>query len=303
MTELKEFKLPDVGEGLTEADIVAWHVKPGDQIEVNQIIVEIETAKAVVELPSPWDGTVARLLVDEGQTVDVGVPIIAVDVSATGPAASADEHLAERPVAQPPAPAEGQAGPSARQPVLVGYGVRTAATTRRARKTAAAPGPAPALRPDATAPMARTLAKPPVRRLAKDLGINLAGLAGSGPGGAITREDVHRAAGETTGRSAEFRPNGARTASLATSPSPAGDERIPVRGVRKHMAAAMVSSAFNAPHVTEFLQIDMSETMQAVRRIRGLPEYDGVRVSPLLLVARALLVSARRHPLINSSWD
>src|SRR5579862_8685925 len=119
MTELKEFKLPDVGEGLTEADIVAWHVKPGDQIEVNQIIVEIETAKAVVELPSPWDGTVDRLLADEGQTVDVGTPIIAVDVSATAPAGPAADNPAEQPVVQPPVPAEDQAEPAARQPVLV----------------------------------------------------------------------------------------------------------------------------------------------------------------------------------------
>ena len=81
MTELKEFKLPDAGEGLTEADIVAWHVKPGDQVEDGQIIVEVETAKAVVELPSPWDGTVARLLAAEGETVEVGAPIIAIEVA------------------------------------------------------------------------------------------------------------------------------------------------------------------------------------------------------------------------------
>src|SRR6202034_3700331 len=118
------------------------------------------------------------------------------------------------------------------------------------------------------------------------------------------RDDVHRAARGTTGRSgSEVVENGVRTASLAASPSPAGEERIAVRGVRKHMAAAMVSSAFTAPHVTEFIQVDMTETMDAVRRIRGLPEYDGVRVSPLLFVARALLIAVRRHPLINSSWD
>jgi 2-oxoisovalerate dehydrogenase E2 component (dihydrolipoyl transacylase) len=297
MAEVREFRLPDVGEGLTEADIVSWHVKPGDQVEVNQIIVEIETAKAVVELPSPWDGTVDRLLADEGQTVDVGTPIIAVDVSASGPAAPADDDSAEQPAVQPPGP-EGHTGTAERQPVLVGYGVRTAATTRRARR--AAPAPAAA---GASGTAARAVAKPPVRRLAKDLGVDLAGLAGSGPGGAITREDVHRAAGDTTARSAELRPDGARTASLAALPSPAGEERLAVRGVRKHMAAAMVASAFTAPHVTEFLQIDMSETMQAVRRVRGLPEYDGVRVSPLLFVARALLVAVRRNPLINSSWD
>jgi 2-oxoisovalerate dehydrogenase E2 component (dihydrolipoyl transacylase) len=312
MTELKEFRLPDVGEGLTEADIVAWHVKPGDQVEVNQIIVEIETAKAVVELPSPWDGTVAGLLAEEGQTVDVGTPIIAVEVSG-GPAVAEKTDVTERPAvpvpaagrdAQPqparPGPvqsAQAQPDQEGGQSVLVGYGVKASSTTRRARK--AAP---PAAEPET--PAVRALAKPPVRRLAKDLGINLAGLAGTGPDGTITRDDVHRAASGATARSEqEVEPNGARTAGLAALPSPAVEERIPVRGVRKHMAAAMVSSAFTAPHVTEFLQVDVTETMAAVRRIRDLPEYADVRVSPLLLVARALLVAVRRHPLVNSSWD
>ena len=301
MTELKEFKLPDVGEGLTEADIVAWHVKPGDHVEVNQIIVEIETAKAVVELPSPWDGTVARLLVQEGQTVDVGTPIIAVDVSGA-PTAPGTPDYAERSVVPPAvttiSPPADQAPPE-RQAVLVGYGVKAASTTRRARK--------PALPPAAVAepaPAVRVLAKPPVRRLAKDLGINLAELTGSGPEGAVTRDDVQRAARGTTGRSgSEVVENGVRTASLAAVPGPAGEERIPVRGVRKHMAAAMVSSAFTAPHVTEFLQVDVTETMAAVRRVRDLPEYAEVRVSPLLFVARALLTAVRRHPMVNSLWD
>jgi 2-oxoisovalerate dehydrogenase E2 component (dihydrolipoyl transacylase) len=321
MTELKEFRLPDVGEGLTEADIVSWHVKPGDQVEVNQIIVEIETAKAVVELPSPWDGTVARLLVEEGQTVDVGTPIIAVEVPGLGvePAVAGKTDSAERSVVpaaltEPPPPAAEQ---PERQAVLVGYGVKASSTTRRTRKvpTAIPPPAAPAAaaaRPALAAGPAlaetpitvRALAKPPVRRLAKDLGINLAQLSGSGPDGTITRDDVQRAAGGTTVRSApEKEENGARTASLAALPSPAGEERIPIRGVRKYMAAAMVSSAFTAPHVTEFLQVDVTETMAAVRRIRDLPEYADVRVSPLLLVARALLIAVRRHPMVNSSWD
>jgi len=222
MTELKEFKLPDVGEGLTEADIVAWHVKPGDQVEVNQIIVEIETAKAVVELPSPWDGTVARLLAEEGQTVDVGTPIIAVDVSGTGPAVAAENDLAERSVVPAPAtaaPPPVAEAPPERQAVLVGYGVKASSTTRRARKVPAAAAVESALGRPETAevptspevpveppelpaePAVRALAKPPVRRLAKDLGINLAELTGSGPDGTITRDDVHRAAGGTTLRS------------------------------------------------------------------------------------------------------
>ena len=300
MTELKEFKLPDVGEGLTEADIVAWHVKPGDHVEVNQIIVEIETAKAVVELPSPWDGTVAKLLAQEGQTVDVGVPIISVDVTAVaGSAGPTDNPERSRvPATGTPAPAvpAPPADPPKRQAVLVGYGVKEAATTRRPRK---APVP---VSPEPTAG-ARALAKPPVRRLAKDLGISLAGLAGTGPAGSITRDDVQRAAAGTPARSDEIAGNGARTVSAGTAASHGGEERIAVRGLRKTMAAAMVSSAFTAPHVTEFLQVDVTQTMAAVRRVRELPEFAQVRVSPLLFVARALLVAVARHPLINSSWD
>ena len=311
MTERKEFKLPDVGEGLTEADIVAWHVKPGDQVEVNQIIVEIETAKAVVELPSPWDGTVATLLAAEGQTVDVGVPIIAVDVGdpAGTVAGSAQENTdyPERTVV--PAEATGQ---PERQAVLVGYGVKAASTTRRPRKAATAAVPAvPAVPATAAVPAApatpavRALAKPPVRKLAKDLGISLAVLAGTGPDGSITRDDVQRAASGTTARSAEngLAGNGSSPATLVAGPRRGGEERIAVKGLRKHMAAAMVTSAFTAPHVTEFLQADVTETMAAARRVRELPEFADARVSPLLFVARALLVAVARHPLVNSSWD
>ena len=306
---VKEFKLPDVGEGLTEADIVAWHVKPGDLVEDGQIIVEIETAKAVVELPCPWDGTVARLLAEEGQTVEVGVPIIAVEVGTS--------DSAERAEVAAPASAESASDDEAgAHSVLVGYGVKASSTTRRARRTAAGrpetaevptapeepvePPEVPA-EPAARSQSKPTLAKPPVRKLAKDLGISLAALAGSGPDGSITRDDVQRAAGAgTPARSAESG-NGSRTATSA--PASGGEERIAVRGVRKHMAAAMVSSAFTAPHVTEFLQVDVTETMAALRRIRELPEFAELRVSPLLFVARALLVAVARYPLVNSSWD
>ena len=309
MTELKEFKLPDAGEGLTEADIVSWHVKPGDRVEDGQIIVEVETAKAVVELPSPWDGTVARLLAAEGETVEVGAPIIAIEVAGAGPAppaVAAPGHQradhAERAGLSAPAPAPSPAAdrPAAdkpqRQAVLVGYGVKASATTRRPRRTA----PQPALAAQPAAPAVRALAKPPVRKLAKDLGISLADLPGSGPDGVITRDDVQRAATESPDRSVK---NGAAADHLTAGAGLAGQERIPIRGVRKHMAAAMVSSAFTAPHVTEFLQVDVTETMTAVRRVRDLPEFADLRPSPLLFVARALLIAVARHPLVNSSWD
>jgi 2-oxoisovalerate dehydrogenase E2 component (dihydrolipoyl transacylase) len=365
----KEFRLPDVGEGLTEADIVAWHVRPGDTVTVNQIIVDIETAKAVVELPSPFAGTVSALLADEGQTVDVGTPIIAIDVpgaapGGTGPAPgekaagarSPDDTAADSVAAaadEAPAAKDAPDTP-ARQPVLVGYGVKPGATSRRPRKKAptrpgsypampsappngpapgapsdggpAAPpnGPAAAVRSfpaglrlppgipappqPGTQPRGRSLAKPPVRRLARDLGVDLGGLTGSGPEGSVTRGDVERAASDNRSRSGsqvpppEATPQAAADLSPTTAPPPA-EERIPVRGVRKHTAAAMVASAFSAPHVTEFLQVDVTETMAAVRRARELPEFAGIKVSPLLFVAKALLVAVRRNPMVNSTWD
>jgi 2-oxoisovalerate dehydrogenase E2 component (dihydrolipoyl transacylase) len=309
MGELKQFKLPDVGEGLTEADIIKWHVQPGDTVEVNQTILEIETAKAVVELPCPFEGTVTELLVEENTTVDVGVPIITVDVGGEAVvAAPADEPGANEPgMAGSIAPKVDPTAPAAqkRVPVLVGYGVKPGSTTRRPRKASsssvraeaavsapdpvAAPAPAPAANGGARVAV---LAKPPVRKLAKDLGVDLSTIAGTGPQGSITRDDIHQAA----------------TAPAALAPVPARstgerEERIPIRGVRKHTAAAMVQSAFTAPHVTEWLQVDVTETMNAAKRLRDLPDFEGVKVSPLLLVAKALLLAARRHPMINAVWD
>jgi 2-oxoisovalerate dehydrogenase E2 component (dihydrolipoyl transacylase) len=332
----KEFRLPDVGEGLTEADIVSWHVKPGDTVTVNQIIVDIETAKAVVELPSPYAGTVSALLVDAGQTVDVGTPIIAVEVPGADGAPGADDAPAEQEPAkqeQETARDAPQATPPARQPVLVGYGVKPGSTSRRPRKKPptrpgsypatpsmpAADGgqgagvpfppgvqlppgvPAPPQAPSAGQGRPRAQAKPPVRRLARDLGVDLGGLAGSGPEGRVTRDDVERAADAGTAVAGQVAQAG--TAAAQAARAPAGEERIPVRGVRKHTAAAMVASAFTAPHVTEFLQVDVTETMAATRRARELPEFAGIKVSPLLFVAKALLIAAGRHPMINSTWD
>jgi pyruvate dehydrogenase E2 component (dihydrolipoamide acetyltransferase) len=350
MSDLKEFKLPDVGEGLTEADIVRWHVKPGDAVTVNQIIVEIETAKAVVELPSPYEGTVARLLVPEGQTADVGTPIIAVDTSpdGSGQASTAPpEAEAQRAISQmedmiPAPPVEGASEPgmigspapkAERQAVLVGYGVKLGSTTRRARKTtpnqsgnagksgaalgqaaagqAVAPAPEPVQTPAPLpapaangSPRGAALAKPPVRKMARDLGVELAGLTGTGPGGSITRDDVQQAAALTQAAPVPGQGLGLGVGRQAPAGTAAPrEERIAIRGVRKHTAAAVASSAFTAPHVTEFLQIDISETMAATARLRALPEFADLRVSPLLLVARALIVAAGRHPMINSSWD
>ncbi|MFI8188545.1 dihydrolipoamide acetyltransferase family protein [Streptomyces sp. NPDC085946] len=314
MTEasVREFKMPDVGEGLTEAEILKWYVQPGDTVTDGQVVCEVETAKAAVELPIPYDGVVRELHFPEGTTVDVGTSIIAIDVSG---GAAAPAQPAPAPAARP---AEPQPEAPARQPVLVGYGVATSATRRRPRKGAQAPAAetAPAAPPElnghggATAPPARPLAKPPVRKLAKDLGVDLATVTPTGPDGIITREDVHAAAAPAKAPEPVVEAPAVRPAPAAPAAAPAlvsydtaRETRIPVKGVRKATAAAMVGSAFTAPHVTEFVTVDVTRTMKLVEELKQDKEFTGLRVNPLLLIAKALLVAIRRNPDINASWD
>jgi pyruvate dehydrogenase E2 component (dihydrolipoamide acetyltransferase) len=355
MGEIKRFNLPDVGEGLTEAEILAWSVKVGDLVTVNQILVEIETAKAAVELPSPWAGKIVEVLVEEGATVDVGTPIIGIDIDpstpSTGGAGGDDMTAGVAATAEAKAaPAGGKAGKDdKREPVLVGYGVKQSASGRRPRKTAAAepsasdvmgasvreepgvddlPAPtyysrpaaretaAPAVRaaaqaaPSAPAPApagAKPLAKPPVRKLAKDLGVDLALIVATGANGTVTRDDVHAAAsGTQTSSGTQTAPSANGTAhgtAPAAEPFVNGERRVPIKGVRKATATAMVQSAFTAPHVTEFLTVDVTPTMKFVQRLKTMPDFQGVRVSPLLLVAKAFLVAMARNPEINARWD
>ncbi|MFE9395461.1 dihydrolipoamide acetyltransferase family protein [Streptomyces flavidovirens] len=317
----REFKMPDVGEGLTEAEILKWYVQPGDTVTDGQVVCEVETAKAAVELPIPYDGVVHELRFGEGVTVDVGQVIITVDV-APGTPAAAPEAPAQVPVAEP-APAQQEpeeAKPAARQPVLVGYGVSEASTKRRARKETAAPAAAVAAvqtelnghGPDAAAatavPASRPLAKPPVRKLAKDLGLDLATITPTGPDGIITREDVHAAAATSAGveqaQPAAPEPEPAAVpAPAAAAAGAARETRTPIKGVRKAIASAMVNSAFTAPHVTEFITFDITRTMKLVEELKSDKDMAGLRVNPLLLVAKAFLVAIKRHPDVNAAWD
>ncbi|MFJ4810849.1 dihydrolipoamide acetyltransferase family protein [Streptomyces longwoodensis] len=326
MTEasVREFKMPDVGEGLTEAEILKWYVQPGDTVTDGQVVCEVETAKAAVELPIPYDGVVRELRFPEGTTVDVGTPIITVDVSG-GAAPAEAAPAAEAPAAAGPAPQEeAPSVGSGRQPVLVGYGVATTSTKRRPRKGPETPaGAAPAapaaqalqseLNGHGGAPAAvdrpRPLAKPPVRKLAKDLGVDLAAVTPTGPEGIITREDVHAAAApqqapapvEPAAPAPAARP--AAVVPAAVSYDGARETRVPVKGVRKATAQAMVGSAFTAPHVTEFVTVDVTRTMKLVDELKQDKDLQGLRVNPLLLIAKALLVAVKRNPGINASWD
>lgn len=331
MSRIKTFNLPDLGEGLTEGEILAWLVKVGDTIELNQPIVEVETAKAAVEIPAKWAGQVQAIHHPEGTTVEVGTPIIAIDTdpgagpldapsTTATPSGDLPTPSAASLAAVQVAPAEGMvepgliggAAPGGRTAVLVGYGPRTTAAKRRPRKgtvpaqAVAAPAPAAPTPPPVVAPAQNgraatatggVLAKPPVRKLAKDLGVDLGTLTGSGPLGSITREDVQQAA---SGASVVV----AEPIAATTAPSFGADreQRIPVKGVRKLTAENMSRSAFTAPHVTEFLTVDVTRAMKALDRLRGRREWRDVRVSPLLLVAKAVLLAVQRHPMVNSTW-
>ncbi|HEX5401119.1 MAG TPA: dihydrolipoamide acetyltransferase family protein [Pseudonocardiaceae bacterium] len=294
MPDFKRFMLPDTAEGLTDAEILGWRVQPGDDVVINQIIVEIETAKAAVELPSPDAGKVSELLVEVGQTVDVGAPIIVIDVDPTGAAAPAPTNNGSAP-----------ADSGDKVPNLVGYGPKAAAARRRPRTNAMAPAPAaPVVAPEPVpepepepVPVARggyvPLAKPPVRKLARELGVDLYVLTGSGPAGVITRDDVRRALAE---------PAAEPVAAVAVDRG-ARERRVPVKGVRKATAAAMVASAFTAPHVTEFLTIDVTPMMELRAKLKTDPRFAEVKLTPLAFAAKAVCLAVRRTPDVNATWD
>jgi 2-oxoisovalerate dehydrogenase E2 component (dihydrolipoyl transacylase) len=345
---LNKFNLPDVGEGLTEAEIVSWKVKPGDAVAINDVLCEIETAKSLVELPSPFAGTVTELLVPEGVTIDVGTAIISVSDDVAGDPTPADVRAPETPM-QPlygtlaasdggtPESATATEGALAGGP-LVGSGPKADAVKRRPRisrgpaaggaagaitanapevepvqphsaaEVTQAPGPAtspagevdnrPTLGGTITGLVNRVLAKPPVRKIARDLGIDLADVVATGSRGEVTREDLVSYQAQ---RDAELdKADGFW--GKAGKPQDQRIERIPVKGVRKATAKAMVDSAFAAPHVSIFVDVDASRTMEFVKRLKASRDFEGIKVSPLLILAKAVIWAAARNPSVNATW-
>ncbi|MFJ4252658.1 dihydrolipoamide acetyltransferase family protein [Microbacterium sp. NPDC090003] len=300
---IAEFRLPDLGEGLTEAEVVQWLVAPGEQVALNQTLAEVETAKAVVELPSPYEGTVAELHADAGETVAVGSPLIAFEVVGEEPDASAPSAGAER-----------------AEPNLVGYGAAPSTSgrpARRARRTGAstravdvavieaAPHDAS---PSVVAELPvveRPRSTPPVRAYAKRAGVDLALVAAVVGDRVITRADIDSFA--STGGSAEGRSAAehAREASpaLGATEDRAREVRLPIRGVRKHTAAAMVESAFTAPHVTVFHTVDVTATVELLDSLRADRVWAEHRIGPLAVVAKAVCLALGRTPGLNAHWD
>ena len=299
---VSEFPLPDVGEGLTEAEIVSWRVKLGDTVTINQVLVEIETAKSLVELPSPFAGTVDALLVEEGQTVEVGTPIItvrshAVDAAPSAPAANIFDAT-DSGVADTASSIASEAEAEKPGAVLVGYGAKGHVASRRTRGRVDAPASpsaaagAPRLSSVPATDSGPVIAKPPIRKLAKDLDVDLAAVTATGLAGEITRDDVIRHAQQAS----VFR-------NIQTPAWPnEREDRIPVKGVRKAIAAGMVKSAFTAPHVSVFVDVDATRTMEFVKRLKASPDFAGIKVSPLLIMTKAMMWAVRRNPTVNSTW-
>ncbi|MDJ0471747.1 dihydrolipoamide acetyltransferase family protein [Rhodococcoides fascians] len=281
MSTIKSFPLPDLGEGLTEADLLTWLVAVGDTIELNQNIAEVETAKAAVELPSPFAGVVAALHVSEGDTVEVGVPIIDIRVGGDDEPVATDPEQSVSPI-QTTSSGEDE---DERVPVLVGYGVAKEGSSRRGGRVDS---------PAASTPNeqnGKPLAAPPVRKMAKDNGIDLNELPASGRHGDVTRQDVEPYLQSDT----DVQQSG--------SGRTGREERTPIKGVRKHTAEAMVRSAFTAPHVTEFVTVDVTETLELLESLRSSTHFRDVRLTPLALVSKAVLVALKSNPSLNSSWD
>ena len=297
---LAVFNLPDVGEGLTEAEIVSWKVAPGDQVSVNQVICEIETAKSIVELPCPFAGIVEKVFAKEGDTVLVGSPIISVqaegNILSSGPATSSIAVIPES-MHDAVADVASSVASDETKPNLVGYGSTGHGATRRKKAGAVAAAAMAAAIPSASSELPSALssdviAKPPIRKLAKDLNVDLSKVSATGDSGEITREDVVNAASQAS----VFR-------NLTTPAAPSSrEERIPVKGVRKAIATAMVQSAFTAPHVSIFVDVDATRTMEYVKRLKASTDFAGVKVTPLLIMAKAMMWAVRRNPTVNSTW-
>jgi pyruvate dehydrogenase E2 component (dihydrolipoamide acetyltransferase) len=283
-----EFKLPDLGENIASGDVVTVFVSPGDVVKPGQALLEVETDKAVIEVPCPPGGRIASVLVKKGDTVKVGQALVTLE--AAGAAASAPAA----PAKQPPAPA-----PAAAAPAAAPTPAKKAEPTPAARPVAA-PQPVE-LEPESVAAVAAVEpAGPAVRRLARELGVDLARVRGTGPGGRIVREDVVAAVRQASAQGPSVR----RSDSTATERDDWGPiRREQMSRMRKTIAANMVRSVQTIPHLTNFDDADVTE-LEHLRKASA-AEYakNNLKLTALAFVIKAVSLSLRQHPTVNASID
>ena len=286
------FNLPDLGEGLTESEVLNWKIKVGEHVELNQIIAEVETAKAVVELPSPYAGIVQKLHADEGQVVPVGAALVTFDDK---PVDAQNQGGADSGAG---APGEKDAA-AERTPTLVGYGAPAASGKRPARRGrgklvaagSAAYDASPASVPEAArSTVARST--PPVRKLARDHGIDIAEVKGSGPDGLVLRRDIEALFSSPAEPAAEPLP-------IAGN----GQTRIKISAMRRATAKAMVQSAFTAPHATEFLTVDVTKSLELIDKLRARREFRDLKLNITSLTALVVSRLLLNFPSVNARWD
>jgi pyruvate/2-oxoglutarate dehydrogenase complex dihydrolipoamide acyltransferase (E2) component len=288
----RQFILPDLGEGITEAQIVRVLIKPGEPVKQDQPLMEVETDKAAVEIPSPYAGVAKDVHVKEGQTVNVGSVIVTFDDGDGAVGAKSQPAAAHPPAARASAPPAAQGAP----PV---------GPTR-------SPVPAPPARPSAETPVpGKTVAPaaPAVRKLARELNVDIDAIAGSGPGGRVTKEDVEAAAGAKSaapGRAAAPPPS--RTTLGAAAPGVADTDKWgsvrkePINQIRKTIANQMSRSAFTAVHVTHCDEADITELDRLRRELNDATGNDP-KLTVMTFMVRATCNALRKYPIFNSSFD
>jgi pyruvate dehydrogenase E2 component (dihydrolipoamide acetyltransferase) len=291
-----EFKLPDIGEGIAEGEIVKWLVAPGASVKEHQAVVEVMTDKATVEVPAPAAGTVTELRAQEGQVVPVGSVIFVLALAGSTAPAAASAHAA--PAAASHAGSNGAS--------------HAAAKPAHAAATAAAPAAAPVAGAGAGA---KVLAVPSARRVARELGVDLANVPASGRGGVVRRADVEAFARTGKAPAAPTTPAAPRTAA-PSAPAPARpaapavalaptqrESRVPFRGVRRKISEAMVRSAFTAPHFTVVEELDVTELVRLREKAKEIGAKRGVKVTFMPFIMKACAKALMEFPQLNSKLD
>jgi pyruvate dehydrogenase E2 component (dihydrolipoamide acetyltransferase) len=281
--------MPELGEGLHEGEILKWHVKPGDTIQEDDVLMEVQNDKAVVEVPSPVSGKVVEVKVAEGTVAVVGDVLAVIEVEGeVGQADAGAEPAAEPAAAAAPAPAAPPAAPAPAAPA------------------AASAPPAPSA-PAAVQAAGPVLATPGVRKYAREKGVPLAQVKGTGKNGRITREDVDAflaSGGRAAAAPAEpAAPTAPAPAAAVSTGGPRPEERVPLKGVRKVIANAMVKSVYTAPHVTIMDEADVSKLVELRQKAKPLAEKKGVKLTYLPFVVKVLVAAVREFPVLNASID